>query len=257
MEEEPDSTIQIRIAVAADVKYVYPILEEMERSARARGTGIARRTPQSLCQKIYEGKAVIAIAVKGVAERGSKGVPVGMANGGTNGLADGGTDRGEGEEWAMDGMDRTDGGVREEWAGFSYIETWTNGEFVSNSGLIVNPAYRQAGVATAIKKEIFALSRRRYPGARIFSITTGAAVMRLNHKLGFEPVTYSEITRDERFWDQCRHCVNHSILESNQRQLCLCTAMLFTPERAGGSDTGRNGRSDTRRALRLKESVAG
>ncbi|HWK03898.1 MAG TPA: hypothetical protein VNS58_09705 [Puia sp.] len=122
----------------------------------------------------------------------------------------------------------------EEWAGFSYIETWTDGEFVSNSGLIVNPAYRQAGVATAIKKEIFALSRRRYPDARIFSITTGAAVMKLNHKLGFEPVTYSEITRDARFWDQCRHCVNHGILESNQRRMCLCTAMLYTPEKIAG-----------------------
>jgi len=191
MEEEPEGAIHIRIAVAADVKYVYPILEEMERSARARGTGIARRTPQSLCKKIYEGKAVIAIATKG--EKG--------------------------------------GASGEEWAGFSYIEAWTGGEFVSNSGLIVNPAYRKAGVATAIKKEIFALSRRRYPGARIFSITTGAAVMKLNDKLGFEPVTYSEITRDEAFWDQCRHCVNYSILESNERKVCRCTAMLFTPEK--------------------------
>ena len=210
MEEEAEHTIRIRIAVAADVKYVYPILEEMERSARARGTGIARRTPQSLCQKIYEGKAVIALATRGEAA-------------GTNG--------------------------GEEWAGFSYIETWTNGEFVSNSGLIVNPAYRQAGVATAIKKEIFALSRRSYPGARIFSITTGAAVMKLNHKFGFEPVTYSDITRDARFWDQCRHCVNHSILESNERKNCLCTAMLFTPEGAG--------RRANREALHLEEAVAG
>ncbi|HEX9510905.1 MAG TPA: N-acetyltransferase [Puia sp.] len=206
MEGEPDSTIRIRIAVAADVKYVYPILEEMERSARARGTGIARRTPQSLCQKIYEGKAVIALATK-------------------------------------------QAGAGEEWAGFSYIETWTNGEFVSNSGLIVNPVYRQAGVATAIKKEIFALSRRRYPGARIFSITTGAAVMKLNHKFGFEPVTYSEITRDEAFWNQCRHCVNHSILESNQRRMCLCTAMLFTPESIG--------MSPVRRMLRAEVEIAG
>jgi len=187
MEEDSAHTIQIRIAMGYDMKYVYPILEEMERSAKARGTGIARRTPQSLCQKIYEGKAVIAIAV-----------------------------RAGDEAW-------------EEWAGFSYIESWSNGEFVSNSGLIVNPAYRQEGVAKAIKDEIFALSRRRYPRAQIFSITTGAAVMKMNHQLGFAPVTYPEITQEPRFWDQCRHCVNHAILESNQRKVCLCTAMLYTP----------------------------
>ena len=153
----------------------------MESSAKLRGTGIAKRSPQSLCQKIYEGKAVIAVTADG------------------------------------------------EWAGFSYIESWGNGEFVSNSGLIVNPVFRKGGVATAIKKEIFALSRRRYPGAKIFSITTGAAVMKLNHAYGFRPVTYAEITRDEKFWDQCRHCVNHSILESNERKMCLCTAMVFDP----------------------------
>lgn len=182
MEEEPEGSIRIRIAVPSDVKYVYPILKEMEASAKARGTGIARRSPQSLCRKIYEGKAVIALADNG------------------------------------------------DWAGFSYIESWSNGEFVSNSGLIVNPAYRKGGIATAIKQEIFSLCRSSYPGAKIFSITTGAAVLKLNHNFGFQPVTYSEITRDPKFWDQCRHCVNHSILESQGRQRCLCTAMLFSPE---------------------------
>ncbi len=238
MEEEPDGAIRIRIAVAADVKYVYPILEEMERSARARGTGIAKRTAQSLCKKIYEGKAVIAIAVKGdIAGRGD-----GASNSAVTGnkLSEIGVGEDNTLNETANELARTDvggaeamtvnGPAREEWAGFSYIETWTNGEFISNSGLIVNPVYRKAGVATAIKQEIFALSRRRYPGARIFSITTGAAVMKLNHKLGFQPVTYSEITRDKKFWDQCRHCVNYSILESNQRKVCLCTAMLFDPK---------------------------
>lgn len=194
MKEEPESTIDIRIAVPADVKYVYPILKEMERSAAARGTGIAKRSAQSLCQKIYEGKAVIAIVRK--------------------------------EEGAAD---------EQEWAGFSYIEAWGDGAFVSNSGLIVNPVYRKAGVAKAIKQEIFALSRRRYPGASIFSITTGAAVMKMNHSLGFQPVTYAEITQDSKFWDQCRHCVNHSILEANEREMCLCTAMVFYPDTEVGS----------------------
>ncbi|HTI06910.1 MAG TPA: hypothetical protein VL832_00100 [Puia sp.] len=221
MEDEPEHPIRIRIAVAADVKYVYPILEEMERSARARGTGIARRSPQSLCQKIYEGKAVIAVAAK---EAGNGIAGNGIAGNVANGAPD------------------------EEWVGFSYIETWGGGSFVSNSGLIVNPVYRGVGVAKAIKQEIFALSRRRYPGASIFSITTGAAVMKLNHQLGFEPVTYGEITRDATFWDQCRHCVNYSILESKQRQLCLCTAMLFTPERTDRPVSG---------AVRPEEKVAG
>jgi hypothetical protein len=97
--------------------------------------------------------------------------------------------------------------------------------------LIVNPVYRGAGVATGIKQAIFALSRQRYPGAKVFSITTGAAVMKLNHALGFQPVTYAEITRDAKFWDQCKHCVNHSILEANERKMCLCTAMVFYPDR--------------------------
>src|SRR6202012_852943 len=172
MEEEPEGAITTRIAVAADVKYVYPILEEMERSARARGTGIARRTPQSICRKIYEGKAVIAVSPDG------------------------------------------------EWMGFSYIEVWGDGKFVSNSGLIVNPAFRGAGVARAIKERVFALSRERYPSASVFSITTGAAVMKMNHRLGFEPVTYDQITSDERFWDQCRQCVNFGVLQGTGRSKC-------------------------------------
>src|ERR1700744_1222761 len=169
MEEDSDGPVQVRIALPKDIKYVYPILEEMERSAKARGTGIAKRTPQSLCKKIYDGKAVIAIADSG------------------------------------------------EWAGFSYIEVWSGGEFVSNSGMIVNPAYRNAGVATAIKQQVFALARKLYPAAGIFSITTGAAILKMNHRLGFEPVTYADITGEERFWEQCKGCVNYPILESQGR----------------------------------------
>jgi GNAT superfamily N-acetyltransferase len=191
MKEEPDGGFITRTAVPADVKYVYLILEEMERSAKARGTGIAKRTPQSLCKKIYEGKAVIAIADSG------------------------------------------------DWAGFSYIEAWSGGEFVSNSGLIVNPVYRNAGVATAIKRRVFTLARELYPAAGIFSITTGAAILKMNHRLGFEPVTYSEITGEERFWEQCKACVNYPILQAQGRKRCLCTAMLFRPEKGGSDMTGR------------------
>jgi GNAT superfamily N-acetyltransferase len=180
-QEVAKGQVEIRIAKPADIKYVYPILREMEASARVRGTGIAKRSPQALCQKIYEGKAVIALDDDG------------------------------------------------DWAGFSYIEAWGNDEFVSNSGLIVGPAYRGKGVARGIKEEIIRLSRKLYPAAKIFSITTGAAVMKLNHEFGFRPVTYAEITRDERFWDKCRSCVNYLILQSQGRQRCLCTAMLWEP----------------------------
>jgi hypothetical protein len=183
MEEDSDGfEFHVRIAQPGDVKYVYPILEEMERSARARGTGIARRTPQSICQKIYDGKAVIAV---------------------------------------------TEGG---DWAGFVYLEVWSGGEFVSNSGMIVNPAYRNLRVASMIKDCVFALARQRYPDAKIFSITTGAAIMKMNHRLGFEPVVYSSITRDDGFWNQCKQCVNYPILEGNRREKCLCTAMVYFPE---------------------------
>jgi len=180
MEEEPD--LIVRVATPADVKYVYAILQEMERSAQERGTGIARRKPQLLCRKVYEGKAVIALTRTGV------------------------------------------------WIGFSYIESWSEGAFVSNSGLIVDPRYRGMHVASRIKEMIFALSRRLYPGANIFSITTGAAVLSMNHQLGFRPVTYVEITKDPVFWDQCKACVNYPLLESKGRKICLCTAMMYYPE---------------------------
>ena len=85
------------------------------------------------------------------------------------------------------------------WAGFSFISAWNNGEYVSNSGLIVAPQFRHTGLAKKIKQKIFWLSRQKYPEAKIFSLTTGLAVMKMNHELGFEPVTYSELTTDVAF----------------------------------------------------------
>ena len=113
-----------------------------------------------------------------------------------------------------------------EWVGFSYLESWSNHTFVSNSGLIVHPAFRRSGVASSIKKMIFDLSTQRYPGANIFSITTGAVVLKMNHDLGFRPVSFAELTNDSKFWDQCKTCANYSILESKNRKMCLCTAMV-------------------------------
>ncbi|CAL1516919.1 hypothetical protein MMC2321_00648 [Chitinophaga sp. MM2321] len=116
-----------------------------------------------------------------------------------------------------------------EWVGFCYIEAWGHGKFVANSGLIVNPAFRGHGVAKSIKKRIFELSREKYPTSKIFGLTTGLAVMKINSELGYEPVTYSELTDDEEFWKGCRSCVNFDILTAKERKNCLCTAMLYNP----------------------------
>jgi N-acetylglutamate synthase-like GNAT family acetyltransferase len=117
-----------------------------------------------------------------------------------------------------------------EWVGFSYIETWDNEKFVSNSGLIVSPDHRNQGVASLIKTQIFELSRSRYPLAKVFSITSGSAIMKLNTRLGFEPVTYAEIAQEPTFWDGCKSCVNYDVLQSKNRCNCLCTAMMFDPK---------------------------
>ncbi|TCD23449.1 N-acetyltransferase [Pedobacter psychrodurus] len=117
-----------------------------------------------------------------------------------------------------------------EWVGFSYLETWEDERFVSNSGLIVAPKFRNSGVARSIKNRIFKMSRRLYPNSKIFSITSGPAIMRMNAKLGFLPVSFAEITHDEHFWEGCKSCVNYDILTRKKKCNCLCTAMLFDPE---------------------------
>ena len=172
----------IRVATPEDKKYSAIICEEIASSAKARGTGIATRTPEYIEQKIDEGKAVIALTENG------------------------------------------------DWAGFCYIETWSHGEYVANSGLIVSPPFRKSGVAKAIKKRIFDLSKEKYPNSKIFGLTTGLAVMKINSELGYEPVTYSELTQDEDFWAGCKSCVNYETLMSKERKNCFCTAMLYDPK---------------------------
>ena len=115
-------------------------------------------------------------------------------------------------------------------AGFCYIESWGHNRFVANSGLIVRPEYRGIGLATAIKRKAFELSRQRFPDAKIFGLTTGLAVMKINHELGYRPVTFSELTDDEDFWKGCQSCVNYDILQRTNRSKCLCTGMLFDPK---------------------------
>ncbi|MCH7396894.1 GNAT family N-acetyltransferase [Belliella sp. DSM 107340] len=163
-------------------KFAVTITDEMEQSAKARGTGIAKRSPEYIVTKMMEGKAVIATT--------------------------------------------TDG----EWAGFCYIEAWGHGKYVANSGLIVAPKFRKYGLARLIKKEIFKLSRTKFPDSKIFGLTTGAAVMKINSELGYIPVSYSDLTDDEQFWKGCQSCVNFEILQSKNRQNCLCTAMLYEPK---------------------------
>ncbi len=118
----------------------------------------------------------------------------------------------------------------DEWVGFCYIETWSHGQFVANSGLIVSPKFRERGAATFIKDKVFQLSREKYPNAKIFGLTTGLAVMKINSDLGYKPVIYSELTQDEEFWNGCKSCVNYDILMKKERKNCLCTAMLFVPD---------------------------
>ena len=114
-------------------------------------------------------------------------------------------------------------------AGFCYIETWGHEKFVANSGLIVSDQFRGHGLAKAIKRKAFELSRKRFPQAKIFGLTTGLAVMKINSELGYRPVTFSELTDDAHFWKGCQSCVNYDILVRTGRKHCLCTGMLFDP----------------------------
>jgi len=180
MEQEQKFTIQIANSSYQDFAQI--ICDEMESSAKARGTGIAKRSPEYIKEKMREGKAVIAFTENGI------------------------------------------------WAGFCYIETWSHGEYVANSGLIVAPAFRKSGLAKNIKKKIFNLSQKLYPGAKLFGLTTGLAVMKINSDLGYKPVPFSELTNDPSFWKGCQTCTNFEILKSKDYKMCLCTGMLYDPK---------------------------
>lgn len=174
--------IIVRIACESDSKYSQEIVDEMASSAKARGTGIAKRTPEYVTGKMIEGKGIIAVTEEG------------------------------------------------QWVGFCYIESWGHEKYVSNSGLIVNPNFRGRGVAKAIKFRAFALTRSKFPTAKIFGLTTGLQVMKINNELGYMPVPFSELTDDEEFWKGCQSCVNFPILTSKNKKNCLCTGMLYDPE---------------------------
>ncbi len=120
-------------------------------------------------------------------------------------------------------------GEEREFAGFCYIESWGNKQYVANSGLIVVDKFRRRGLAKRIKKTAFELSRKMWPNAKLFGLTSGGAVMRINTELGYVPVPFAELTDDEAFWKGCQGCINHDILERTGRRYCICTAMLYDP----------------------------
>ncbi len=118
-------------------------------------------------------------------------------------------------------------------AGFCYIEAWDHDKFVANSGLVVHPDYRKQGLAKKIKKVIFDYSKEKFPDAKIFGITTGLAVLKINYELGYRPVTFSELTNDKAFWKGCQTCKNYDVLMRTNQRMCLCTGMLYDPRQGG------------------------
>lgn len=125
----------------------------------------------------------------------------------------------------------------ERFAGFSYIETWGNKHYVTTSGLIVHPDFLGMGVAKRIKDYTFTLARVRWPHAKIFSLTSGDAVMKMNTQLGYVPVSFNQLTDDDAFWRGCQGCTNHDILVAKNRKFCICTGMLYDPEKHKGEPT--------------------
>ncbi|MFH6988639.1 GNAT family N-acetyltransferase [Flavobacterium collinsii] len=113
------------------------------------------------------------------------------------------------------------------WAGFSFINSWENESYVSNSGLVVAPEFKHTELAKKIKIKIFELSREKYPNARIFSLTSDLSVVKMYHELGFKQVSSSELTSKEVFWKSCKSCVNCPVLMNRERKNCLCTAMIY------------------------------
>ena len=128
----------------------------------------------------------------------------------------------------------------DKFAGFCYIEAWSHGKFVANSGLIVHPDFRHQGLAKKIKKVIFEHSRTKFPNSKVFSITTGLAVMKMNSELGYKPVTFSELTDDQSFWKGCQTCKNYDVLQRTEQKMCLCTGMLYDPAKQSNAKTTKH-----------------
>jgi len=143
----------------------------------------------------------------------------------------------------------------EEFAGFCYIETWDNKSFVVNSGLIVHPNFRNQGLAKKIKKKILEYSQEKYPTAKIFGITTGLAVLKINYELGYQQVTFSELTTDEAFWNGCKTCKNYDVLMRTDKKMCLCTGMLYDPKHEKNIKEHKYNSSVLSRLKRIKQAL--
>ncbi len=172
----------VQIANASHLVFADELCRLYEDSAKKRGTGIAKRDPEYIKEKINQEKAIIAVTSS------------------------------------------------DKIAGFCYIETWQGKDYVANSGLIVKEEFRHHGLAKKIKKFVFDYTRKKYPQAKIFGITTSLAVMKLNSDLGYKPVTFSELTQDDAFWSGCKSCINYDVLTRTHRKNCLCTGMLYNPK---------------------------
>ncbi|QBA65039.1 GNAT family N-acetyltransferase [Muriicola soli] len=198
--------MDILIANESHIKYATVISETISESAKVRGTGIAKRTPEYIIKRLVNGNAVIALD-------------------------------------------------KDKFAGFCYIEVWGHQKFVANSGLIVHPDYRNQGLAKKIKKAIFELSRKKFPEAKIFGITTGLAVMKMNYELGYKPVTFSELTDDPDFWKGCQTCKNFDILTRTEQKMCLCTGMLFDPSKTNKYESRKVNNKTFQRLKSIKEQL--
>ena len=142
----------------------------------------------------------------------------------------------------------------QQFAGFCYIEVWSHGKFVANSGLIVHPDYRGQGLSKKIKQKVFDHSRTKFPDSKIFSITTGLAVLKLNSNLGYKPVTFSELTKDQTFWNGCQTCKNYDVLQRTNQEMCLCTGMLYDPKETA-EDQPKIKENVFQRLKRIKETI--
>ena len=56
-----EDTIEVIVASEKHLSYVETILDTIEKAAKVRGTGIAKRSPEYVKQKMLEGKAIIAL----------------------------------------------------------------------------------------------------------------------------------------------------------------------------------------------------
>ena len=176
--------LKVQVAIPEHAHFAKEICELIEVSAHQRGTGIAKRSPEYIADKITKSKAIIAL-------------------------------------------------VDNQLAGFCYIESWGNKSYAANSGLIIKHEFRGMGIAKKVKQKAFEHSQKMFPKAKLFGLTTSLPVMKINSDLGYRPVIYSELTKDEEFWNGCKSCVNYEILMSKNRTNCMCTAMLFDPQEKG------------------------